>query len=326
MNDFQLNKNEKYAMIVIPQTYIHFNFPESIQLKNDLWVTRILPFPIEEHWKQWLGELKIKEIEEANLFLITKSYSKTAPVVDHENKKLKDLISTFYWSISLSGFFRCDHKPFQLTGSFEKNSIGVDEITYLENPERIKESPIEKITKPRLKIASEIADAFQMLSNIKNFRRINRIFHAFFNGLLNKDIGERLHQFVRCIEGFINPKEGKTKKQFKYRTELFVGRGYHDYMEELFNLRSSIEHLHSPIRAIKGADKKTRWETATKRTIEAEALARYCIKSFLLNSNIWEHFEDDSAIEKFWKLPFHQRQKLWGHPFDLKEFSNQMKI
>ena len=38
-----------------------------------------------------------------------------------------------------------------------------------------------------------------------------------------QDTLDRLHQYCRCIDGLILPDAGETKRQFKSRTELFIG-------------------------------------------------------------------------------------------------------
>jgi hypothetical protein len=41
---------------------------------------------------------------------------------------------------------------------------------------------------------------------------------------------DRIHQFSRCLEGLLATAPGQSKKQFKSRTELFVGPKHHETM------------------------------------------------------------------------------------------------
>ena len=58
---------------------------------------------------------------------------------------------------------------------------------------------------------------------------------------------DRIHQYCRCIDGLILLVIGKTKQQFKSRTELFLGHGHHELMGALYDIRSHVEHLHENI-------------------------------------------------------------------------------
>lgn len=49
---------------------------------------------------------------------------------------------------------------------------------------------------------------------------------------------ERLHQYCRCIEGLILPRAGDTKRQFKSRTELFIGPRHHKLMDAMYEARN----------------------------------------------------------------------------------------
>ena len=45
---------------------------------------------------------------------------------------------------------------------------------------------------------------------------------------------------ARCIDGLILPDTGKTKQQFKSRTELFIGPRHHELMGDIYDLRSAV--------------------------------------------------------------------------------------
>ena len=48
----------------------------------------------------------------------------------------------------------------------------------------------------------------------------------------------------------------------------------------------------------------------------------------VLSEQLWPHFRDDSTIEAYWKLPHHQRRKLWTSQLDmagaLREFNDNL--
>jgi hypothetical protein len=75
-----------------------------------------------------------------------------------------------------------------------------------------------------------------------------------------------LHQYCRCIEGLILPDPGNTKKQFRSRTELFIGPKHHVLMGELDAFASSA--LLIKPRALRLADATGRAEPPTFEVFE----------------------------------------------------------
>jgi len=87
-------------------------------------------------------------------------------------------------------------------------------------------------------------------------------------------------------------------------------------MGEIYDIRSTVEHVHSPLAPIQRPTERERRLAGLQRAIQIEEIARYCIRNFLLNSALWLHFENDVAMQAFWKLPAADRQKLWGPILD----------
>ena len=75
-------------------------------------------------------------------------------------------------------------------------------------------------------------------------------------------------------------KQGEAKKQFKSRTELFIGPCHHDMMGETYDVRSDVEHLHEN-KHLKVFDRTARLELVKKlemmEYIARSALVRSCL-------------------------------------------------
>jgi hypothetical protein len=71
--------------------------------------------------------------------------------------------------------------------------------------------------------------------------RLFRTLHVYTEARVNSEVVDRIHQYCRCIDGLILPTAGKTKQQFKSRTEMFMSAGHHDLM-----LRSATEESWMP--------------------------------------------------------------------------------
>jgi hypothetical protein len=110
------------------------------------------------------------------------------------------------------------------------------------------------------------------------------------------DILDRIHQYCRCIDGLILPDVGKTKAQFKYRTELFIGPRHHDLIGEIYDVGSAVEHLHEN-RYLESFDRQTRLDLLKKEAI-TEHIARSAIARIVGDSNLWPHFA--AAFHSAW--------------------------
>jgi hypothetical protein len=125
-----------------------------------------------------------------------------------------------------------------------------------------------------------------------------------------RDNMDRLHQYCRCIDGLIVSKQGEARKQFKSRTELFIGPLHHDMMGETYDVRSDVEHLHEN-KHLEVFDRTARLELVKKLEM-MEYIARSALVRIALEPKLWPHFANTSALQAFWALDDQQRRALWG--------------
>lgn len=321
MTNFVVEPREKYALIAIPQAFVDDGIPDEQHVAPDLWVARKLPFPLDDLWTRWIGTIQTEEFEESNLVLLTKGPSANPEVVDQENERYLTHVHQFYYGLLLSGFLRCLGQPRQLSGANTDGKIDVRQLGEVKTPIFVPGSPLDPVDTFRLENAGKLAYAIRKLPRKAKFDRFGRILHTFYAGVTSEDAGNKLHQFVRCVEGFIYPDPGETKSQFRSRTELFLGPRHHTLAGEFYDIRSSVEHLHSPSRTIRAQTEREKRLIVLQRAVEAEALARHCIGTLLLNQSLWPQFEEDESLAKFWTLPVDTRRKLWGHPLDIDSIS-----
>jgi len=55
---------------------------------------------------------------------------------------------------------------------------------------------------------------------------------------------------------------------------------------------------------------------AARRAYEAEAIARYCLRTLFVRQQLWRRFKEDGALVAFWSLDDSERRDLWGDPLD----------
>jgi hypothetical protein len=68
---------------------------------------------------------------------------------------------------------------------------------------------------------------------------------------------------------------------------------------------------------MQGVTTKEKLVALCEITLITERVARYCLQRFLEKTDLRPHFENDAAIEAFWRMPLAERTLLWGHALDM---------
>jgi hypothetical protein len=128
-------EGEKYALIGL-SVKVERNTPHGL-IAPSLWVVTDAQFQVPSHWKEWLGTVRVEEVEAANLFLLSKIKSERPEVLDGENQSLEHLASLFYLGLLLASPFSTAHKPVILTGSCRNGEVDFDSKATLRFPYRV---------------------------------------------------------------------------------------------------------------------------------------------------------------------------------------------
>ena len=204
-----------------------------------------------------------------------------------------------------------------LTGALRDGLIHVREQMDLELPEPQVFRRYPPVVADDILLAAQLGqklDAMLAEAVPGGLWRFNRTLHLYVETRAVEDILDRIHQYCRCIDGLILPAIGKTKKQFKSRTELFIGPGHHELMDALYNIRSSVEHLHEN-RYLESFDRDVRLDLAKKEAI-IEYIARKALARITNRDALWPHFGNTAALKKFWALSPDEQREIWGDPID----------
>ena len=322
-----LEINDKFSLICLNGMDISNDFPDMVDLPFGYFASTHLPAKPDSHWRESLGNFRADELENANLYLGCKMQSKTPEVLDNENEDLGQKVLCFYWAVHLTDFLITNSRPLSCTGCLVGPGLNVRSVGQMAYPQATDGTPLEcaRLDSTRLLRSAELASKLYLIYDSEDFRRFKRIFSSFTRGINEKITQNRLHYFVRCIEGFIIPEIGEAKSKFKSRTELFIGPKYHDVMGELYDLRSLAEHLHDVLEYYKEGSKKQKLLKLYRRTFEAEALARYCISRLVSNAELWCYFKNEDSLKDFWKLDLVNSKTLWGEQVSLNEISSRFE-
>lgn len=308
-------EGEKYALVGL-SVNVAQDAPKGL-IAPRLWVVNRPQFQVPSHWKEWLGTIRAKEVEAANIFLVSKLKSQRPDVLDSENQSLQHLVSLFYVGLLLASPFSTAHKPVVLTGSRRNDEVDIRQQGEFEIPIPREFRPYPKLTAEDIETGARIAGKIRAIEEAPlpgGHWRFFRVLHLYQDTRTTHDILERLHQYSRCIDGLILPSVGETKRQFKSRTELFIGPRHHDLMGEIYDVRSAVEHLHEN-RYLEVFDREVRLDLLKKATI-VEHIARTSISRIIENPALWPYFANTTSLGAFWSLPNTEKRRIWGESID----------
>jgi hypothetical protein len=176
---------------------------------------------------------------------VGKLVSAAPGVLDAENKTLQQRASNFYVGLLLASPFA--HGPVMISGACEDSHIGIRQLQDLDSPIPALIRPYPAVTPDDIRFAARLGENLEALPAAQipgNHWRLLRTLNVYTTGRTAMHALGRVHQYCRVIDGLILSEAGQGRKQFKSRTELFIGAGYHDMMSDLYDIRSAVEHLH----------------------------------------------------------------------------------
>jgi len=310
-----LADGEKYALVGLSVKFEGEIPPEQVAPK--LWVLTNTSLEVPDHWREWLGSIRTEEVTESNLFLVSKLSSVAPQVLDNESKLLHGLVFRFYVGLLLSAMFSPAHRPFILTGGRQDGVIDVRQHSALELPVPQEFRPYPAIVVSDILSAAtlgQMLDEMRAIGASGGLWRLFRTLHVYTAARTIPNLLDRIHQYCRCIDGLILPDIGKSRQQFKSRTELFIGPKHHQLMGELYDIRSNVEHLHEN-RYLEVFNREVRLDLMKKEAV-IEHIARKALVRVVNTKALWASFGSTPMLAEFWAIAPYERQRIWGDPID----------
>jgi len=315
--------NHKYALLTFPVA-LASPIPHPLPFDRGLVATQSIQLDLPEHWQNWLGSIVVEELRDSQLCLWAIKPSRRSGILDRANQLLTRQVWTWALGLMISApRIAAGGRLNLLVGGRAKGSPDVRQRMTHDHPLRSQGVLWSTVSLAHLEEAAEIAGA---LLQARRSRRLALMVRCYYAGLKEANPTERIHEFVRCIEGCLMPDPGSTKAQFKGRTEVFLGPTRHEWAEEVFKLRSAEEHLNNPMACVRGSSRDRRI-TILRRAHETQALARHCLHRIFTSPTVRKRFQKDDSLRSFWKLPPQERSEIWGPLINLKaieaEFSDE---
>jgi len=315
---FELRNGSKFAFLLISNVYTALP-PSVVRLANGAWVLNKYPAAADLHWERMVGEIRFREITEANLILarVTEGQPYILTQADHDAGEELAQLHAF---LQLGGV--AEHHAANLAvGSVDSEICRIRQLSSIAQYHQSKGYVRAPVTIDRLEQADSLARIVRSLnfSSIK-FGRFGRGLYHLQEGLRQNSGQERLHRFTRALEALVLPETGKTRRQFIQRCQLpaLASPEAQAALGQIYEMRSDAEHVHDWDRSLQNVAPENAEDVGSWRTRQMEALACFAYTHVLTNSQLHPYFKNDAQLSVFWnKLTDAERFKLWGERFDL---------
>jgi len=316
---FPLPVGHKFSCIALSFVRVVPELRAPVDLGDGLWILPEPPFEFETHWREWLGSVRTEQLSNANFVILAHQSSADPTVIDNENEDLTKKCSSVFYALLVSEIFHHE-RGLVLSGANVDGVVNVRNVGNLESHHRPNGVRTANIEAALIQRASLIAAGIRTVHAAGHSQRLHRGFQAWIKGAKEYYADDKLHQFVRAVEGVIKPEIGQSKKQFMHRGQVFAGNSAtaKNLLGELYDLRSQAEHLHLFGAVLNAYPPDERQKVALCRAYQGQLLASYVYGRIFSNTHLQTAFGTDAAIDAFWNQTWAQQTQAWGQPIDLE--------
>lgn len=275
--------------------------------------TRSAPIARNEFWIARNGDNWAEAVWGADLYLVA-TIESSNDNLDQETTEVGNRCDLMRHGLALaSGYFKCGN-GFLLIGTNGRGQMSVRETGQVPGLLRHPDSRAVQLTKPDFLRAGRFArDLYAPFMTTGD--RLKLSVESFMDGMESREAVERVHYFVRSVEGVIRPRKSSTQKDFVVAVQSVLTRDHTNSLKEMFRIRSADEHLHDPMEEIAASSAIEKDRILLMRAAEAEAIARTFLTRVLENTALRERrFPSDPGACGAWS---DQDRELWGMPLDL---------
>ena len=317
-------RNTKFGMLAFDGCS-DVNVEGSVVLGDRVSVHPGCPIELPEHWNTGLGSLQSENLTGANLAFTVQIDSETPTILDAETKQLLEHLLALRFGLFLHGIPEYQNNLIVLGGI---DGEGVTSVRRIEIPGLAYCHSLGR--RPTITVeslASTSVCANQILGLHRNrgtFRRVRAGLRACKRGMEEPLPEERLHQYVRAIDGLTMLLPGEGANLFSQRAHLFaIGTDIADVLVELYRLRSTQEHLNDFRQVLREGTEAEVQHLGSLRAYQAERVALVAYQRLLTTPGLLAHLESETSIGEFWALDDESRRNIWGPAFDMDEIQAQ---
>jgi hypothetical protein len=151
------------------------------------------------------------------------------------------------------------------------------------------------------------------------FNRLRRGVNGLVRGWKARSVLDRLHAFVRALDGLMKLEQGSGERQFAERLETFATSArVHDIALEMYRLRSFEEHMSDWPSKLGYVKEHERPRFVSQRAAQAEVVAGAAYSAILRDASLLKQFRS-ASLDEFWS----NGRNGWTSRCDLDAFDKR---
>lgn len=290
------------------------------ELEKGVWILDQPPIKLDEFWRKQLGEFESDNFLKSNFFIFFFMESDSLKERNQENLFLDRMILFMFDALMLNGIPSIGG-DIKFSGYYEQGHQVIWNISKNNpTPCHLRQHSIKNESLNGLyRIAKNLND-IKSDPEENNYFRIKRGYDSLIRGMGEKFPDQRLHKFVRSIEAFLNPREGRGTRDFVHRGGLLIGINKRKMLREMYELRSVAEHMNHYENILKNDYSDNEGEKiALLRCYQAEKFACQLYIRLANQENLKDWVKDNNKPDEFWGKRDDEISEIWGELIKLPE-------
>jgi hypothetical protein len=280
-----------------------------------------------DFWAKWLGTLQTDSFSKSSLVITAERYGRDAGGNYETRQRIERRVRLSHYALVLVG---CGYNSnvLMVGGNTASGHLHLGPMHVGLRPcKRPDYRRAKRITLKNLRLAANMLESLEHIYDHvpgQDYRRIRKGFNSWIQGIETEDPAQGLHSFVRAAEGIIRPttttrSRRAITKTFWTRGQTFTGHSTQNkrLLEQLYDLRSCIEHLKNIQPALHKPRNVHKDEAFAFRALQAEIFASTIYSRIFTDVALREQLRSELRVEGFWRRQFASRRALWGRSIDL---------
>lgn len=269
---------------------------------------------LDPHWTEWLGSIRMKALAASQLMIGVFKPSTTPGILDQESRDAMRDAHFMFMGLLLAKNFITNTTPTLLVGGRWKGGSSIRQVASLPRPVHPPAAWQSSLQQADLEAAADLGERILQVARHKPWR-LHRSLTLYRQARCEPDGLERIHQYVRTLEGAVKPPQrGGTTENFVNRMADLAGDGYKDLFRRIYERRNAVAHLREHEILIPPS-RATHVELLQDEHI-SEYLSRSVLARILNDAALCEHFGTADAVDRFWAMVPSERRCIWGMPID----------